>query len=250
MPSETSAVGPLTLPIAAGTVGDRVADPAVDALLDFLAFYLNESLSDKLANVPGTSAVAVPDANRFPWNPTEPRGHHVRLPVPSLFAWWDGRSQPFERETAAYLYRQREIHVIYVFDELPAMAALDKRAGLLAAVDAVFFKAADRGYHPDYEYNGVTGQMLAFTATDPDRFSFTYMGGSPGRFGIEAPEGGEKSGRDYPALRGSFLVRERIDGPSLTDPDDMAGDLELGITNDEVPIMTRYLPGSDGEDDE
>lgn len=254
MPSQTSAVGPLPLPIAAGALGDRIADPAVDALLDFLSYSLNASLNAKLANVAGTSTTAVPTANRFPFNPTDPRGHHVRLPVPSLFVWWDGKSQPFERMSAIYEYRQRELQVLYVFDELPSMAAMTVRAGLLAAVDATFFKAAERGYDPAYAYgSAAAGQLLQFMAADPDLFSFTYQGGSPGRFGINAPEGGADSGRDYPALRGSFLVRERIEQPTMTD-EDVAGDVDLtirasdGSSSQAVDLMQRYLPGPDGSE--
>ena len=87
--TETSQVGPLTLPIQAGATNAKLEDPVVEVLLDYLAWSLNNDLSAKLAQLTGTSSVAVPTANVFTFDPFEPRGHSVKRPVPSLFVWWD-----------------------------------------------------------------------------------------------------------------------------------------------------------------
>lgn len=248
-----SPVGPIDIPLAAGSAGERIADPSIDALLSYLGFWLKDSLDARLANLVGTSSDACPTANRFAFNPTNPRANHVRLPVPALFIWWDGGSK-IERLTSLYDYRYRELQALYVCPELPQTAEMVRREGMMSVVDAAFHKAAERQRHPSFSYGGgPSGDMLPTAVASLELMSFEYQGGKPGRFGIDQHETGtrkDKSGRDYPALYGVFTVRERIEQDT---PEELAGDVEAIISAAEggdevVEIMTRYLPGPDGSE--
>jgi hypothetical protein len=241
----SSTVGPLTLPVAAGSSGERFADPAVDALLSFLAFWLKECLDAKLANLSGTSSDAVPAANRFAFNPIDPRGHHVRLPIPALFVWWEGKSR-VEKRTTVFDHRIRDLSVLYVFDDLPQMAEMERRVGLMNAVDTAFHKAAERGRHADYG----TGSMLAYTIADVDAFSFEYLGGESGRFSIDDSK--DKDERTFPCLRGSFTVRELI---GADEPEEYLVDVLVTVRageghGDAVDLMDRVLDGPDGSEED
>jgi hypothetical protein len=259
MPSYSAPVGGLTLPLAAGSAQQRIADPIVDALLDFLAWSLGNDLSARLANLTGTSAVAVPTTNRFAYDPTSPRGHSVRVPVPALFCWWDGQSQAVDHTTVRRK-RTRVVRALYVFDELPHTDQLVVREGLFAAVDASFTKAAHYGHHSSYAYgSAATGTPLVSSVGDPGSWAWRYVGGQGvQRFQIDeastANVGRRAAGRDWPAFAASFAVEELVAQPTLVDPTDVwpqatvdvrATDLDPG--EGYVDIMTGHLPAEPQE---
>jgi hypothetical protein len=236
--------GALTLPIPAGTPGQRLADPAIDALLEWCAHWLTESLDARLANLVGTSATALPTANRFAFDPLDPRGHHVRLPIPALFIWWTGRSR-IERLTIVKEYRYRELSALYVFDDLPQLAEHERRAGLMAAVDAAFHKASEARLHTDYG----TGDTFTFqTAGDLDSLSYEYLGGEQGRFTLD-----NDKDCTFPCLRGAFAVRELI-GPDESTEDLIDASLSIdasdGSTSETIHYMDRELEGPDGSEED
>ena len=261
MPSEASAVGALDLPIAAGSVGEKVSDPLIDAILDFASFYIKDVLDDKLKNIlpSGMMVDAVPTENRFDFNPTEPQGIQIKLPVPALFVWWEGKSRVHE-QTVIYCYQQRPIEIMYVFPELPQLTELKRRSGLLSSVDAAMHKMSKRQLHSSYAYNEKPAGMGISQAIAPiDVVSWSYVGGVPGRFGIGEGVGAERrvkknSGRDYPALRGQFNVYERVQQMTMEDPADVLHDSNFAINgagegSTPTVIMNRTLTAPDGTEE-
>lgn len=261
MPDESGAVGGLQLPIPGGTEKERLADPVVDALLDFAAFYIKDALDNKLQRLTGTSADAVPEANRFPFDPTQARGHAKKLPLPSLFVWWEGQSSS-EEQTTRYKVRSRVIEFMYAFGELAHLEEMERRAGLLNAVDAAMHQMAAWQVRSDFGHGDVpNGSWITTTVADIQFFEWTWMGGQPGRFGIgEGPRAerrfAKKSGRDWPALKGSWLVEERVAHKTLQDPEDLMNDVPVSIygsdgeSTDVVHLMDRYLQSPDGKCDD
>ena len=261
MPSEASAVGALELPIAPGAVGDKLADPLVDAILDFASFYIKNALDSKLQNIlpSGLMVDAVPVANRFDFDPMEPQGIKVTLPVPALFVWWGGQSKVFEM-TTFYSYRERMIDIMYVFPELPQLSELKRRAGLIGSVDAAMHKMSKRQLHHSYSYDNKPDGMGISQAIAPlDVVCWEYEGGMPGRFGIDEGVGAErrvkkKSGRDYPAMRGRFKVYERIQQMTMEDPGDVlhVGDFAINAAGEGSQgefIMNRTLTAPAGTEE-
>lgn len=257
MPSVAGTVGALSLPIAAGSANAELADPTVAGLMAYVAFVLKSDLDGKLAQMGGTTADACPTANRYPWDPST---HFVRCNFPALYMWWQGRSV-VRPQTLVYDVRERKIECLYVFQELTAPSGLRSRAGLTAAVDASFAKAAERGRHPDYAPTGLPAGTDILTALSLLRWS--YDGGESGFMApipntSNSPGGPPEGGiqRGYPSVRGSFTVLEKIGPETLTDPEDVTPDIlaefetsDLYDLDNTTPILSRYLVAPDGSED-
>lgn len=252
MPSATSLVGALTLPVAAGTAQQRIADPVLDALLDFLAWSLGTDLSARLAQLTGTGATAVPTANRYAHDPQHPRGRSIRFQLPALFMWWGGQSTIAPYSTLR-TRRERELSALYIFDELPGTDETVRREGLFAAADACFAKAAQGNGHPSYGYgSAAAGTPLTQSVGGIGSWAWRYIGGATvQRIGIDdASTGnvrrGAASGRDFPAFAARFLVHELVAGPTLADPGDVLSDLQTELranddaSDDFAALLTRY----------
>ncbi len=265
MPSTTSSIGPLVLPVPAGEANARIADPVIDGLLDFYAFFIKANLDDKLATLTRTSADAVPVDNRYAFDPTSPRAPRVEIKIPALFMWWEGTSTmvPY---TTVYSLRRRELGIMYVFNELSTTAQLGTCDGLLAAVDGAIRMATDRKRHPLYGYNGdAVGTSIRRSLGGLDVFQFECSRTTVGRFGLDASSssgraskrsaGNADSGRDYPTLLGQIVVHERINLDTQLDPDDVFGDIYVTIDTDEAgdennvtEYLTGIVPGPDGSE--
>lgn len=261
MPSETSAVGPLVVPVAATPVGTNFADPFVDTLLDFSAFYLKNALDTRLASIrpPGTVSDAVPVTNRFTFDPLEPRGINKHMPLPALFVFWTGESRRVEF-TQLYTYRVRDIDLLYVYEELPSLSSLEERRGWSNAVDAALHKMGERQRHDVYSPPDGSPGMTLYQALAPlGVVKWEYMGGKPGRFGIDEGPLAERraartSGRDWPAVKGRFEVWERVQQRTLDDPLDVMTDMQLTInggseSDQTVLVMERIMPAPDGTEE-
>jgi hypothetical protein len=253
MTTPTGQVGALTLPVpVASPTTAKLTDPVVEAILDYLAWSLNTDLSMRLAQLTGTSTTAVPTANRFTFDPFEPRGHSVRRPVPALFVWWDGTSTPYPF-SQLHNGRQRTISVMYIFDELPALAEMDRRSGLMAAVEASVVKALDRRHHPSYSYNSMPlGTPIDESVGDAHQWDVAYLGGQGiQRVGIDdtstTPALDRPSGRHYPAFVALLRVRELVQPVQPSAPDGELHDSLFTIKNDGVTIMERVLEAPDGQ---
>jgi hypothetical protein len=250
MPNNSSTVGGLTLPLPAGALNASFDDPTVVGLADFLAFMLNDCLNAKLANMQGTSAQAVPAGSVFPY---DPGAYFVRNAIPALYVWWPGRSRrtPW---TPLYDVRERTILALYVYDELVAPGALLPRNGLVAAVDAVFFRAAEHGYHPSYGYGGDPPGTPLYKSIGIK--GWAYDGGEAGFITAiprqsEGPGFGEGDGniaRGYPSLRAAFTVYEVVG--RMGKPESPADDnnlLQFGVyATEEEPITNGvHIRGGD-----
>lgn len=274
MPSTVSTIGGLTLPIPAGIAGQRVVDPAVDCILAFLGWTLRDTLDARLAmhtglTATGTPATAVATANQFGHSPLEPRAHKVRLPVPSLFLWWDGDS--ISREwTVCYRVRERQLKALWMFPELASIDEMQRRRGLWAAADSSLARCAERGRHPLYGWTDpvsgtvhLPGTPIARMISDAGTVSWEYMGGQSVRWGIEdsdpaSPGAGvnERTARDWPGLAAKFRLIERIEHDQMTDPADVNRDMAASIygadsdTDSPVLILERIAGAPDGSEEE
>jgi len=273
VPLELSPVGGLQLPVPAGAAGEKLTDPVVEALLDFSAFYIKNACDAKVANFSpaGTQVDACPVANQFTFDPLEARGHQVKLPVPSLYVFWQGDSKSVEW-TIFHTYRVREIHLMYAFEELPSITAMTQRHGLLNSVDAALHKMSKRQLHSSFTPSilGPTvttaGVCMGISQALGDRgvVDWKWLGGHKGRFGIdEGPlaerRAAKKSGRDFPALLGKFEVWERITEKTMSDglypTGDGTPDISVtinasgGETNQTVEFLTGVLGAPDGSED-
>ena len=262
MPSTTSLVGGLTLPVAAGATNATLADPVIVGLLDFLGWMLETELNAKLATQTDLAKTACPSANRFAWNPLEPTAHKAKLPIPGLWMWQHESSRllPF---TTVLARRQRTLRLLYLAEETPRETGHARRAGLLAAVDAVFCKASDWQRHPSYGYgSSADGTPLYQSLAELGTFAWRYVGGSMVRFGIdggppvEVNVSEKSSGRDFPGLVGVIEVDEVVGSGTMSDPADVlvdgslvidAGDGETGEVVDD--FLTRALDAPDGSED-
>jgi hypothetical protein len=255
MPTETSRVGALTIPITAGTAPAAVDDPFLDGLLSFLAHYIKEALDTRLANVSGYNSDACPAANRFAFSPYEREANFVVRHVPALYLWWDGRSVPWN-PSIVQKGRERNVHAMYVFEERPKEAALDDRRGVFNAVDAAFAKASRNGYHPTWSYNSrPLGTPLDESWDAPYGVEWEWLGGQGvQRIGIDDANtrdvGRRVSGRDYPAFVAMFRVRELIEGKQLVEPDDVLRDYDADLYEDGVQVKDGILTGPDGSEDQ
>jgi hypothetical protein len=215
----TSAVGALDLPLASAGAGVALTDPVVELLLAFSGHVLTADIDPRLADLAGTATASCPAAKRFPYAWNEPRGHEVSFPRPSLFCWWDGQSTvvPWSQ---LYSFRHRQLHLLYCFPELPGRLALEKRTGLMNAIDASLTRWFRMQRHPTFQHNGITGGLIARTVAAPDhagdRLHIDWLGGRGlPRIGVgetnQGRAGRKTSGQDFPGYAALFEVKERID---------------------------------------
>ncbi len=203
----------------------------------------------------GTSAVAVPAANVFPWAPDK---HWTRSTLPGLWVWWNGRSKVVDH-TSVYQRRERQLNVFYAFSELVAPNGLRSRAGLMAAAEASIAKAIDRGRHEDYTPTGYpegTSMLRACgllkMVNEGGEQQFTASVPAAGRQGTSADG---HVVRGFPSVKASILIWERMDGHAMDDPADAAGEIAVtingsdGESNDTTPILERIVSPPDGSDE-
>jgi hypothetical protein len=243
-------VGAQTLPLSPLDPGVGIKDSTIEGILHYTSWWLNEMLNpalstlivDKVGAQPITSPIAVPDANRYPINPMEPRGHHIKLHVPCLYAWWMGKGsipEEFNEQsvtvTMLYTYRTRGIGLMWVYNEVPSTEALLNRSGVLSAAADSIHMAFEMGYHEAYTPLGQAnpqgdpwpaGTPLVVALGGIDRVGITLHQSTHGRFGIDdpniAPEARPQSGRDYPALFAILRVQERVERINWGVPHDQA----------------------------
>jgi hypothetical protein len=262
MPSATSPVGTIEIPLAAGASGATAADPIVDGVIDYVAWVLNSALNARLANWPsygGKFSQAVPTANRFAWNPLEPQGHMAKLPVPGLWIWWHGRDTHGEH-TLLQRKRTRDLRMLWVIPERPALSELERRAGLLSIASAALHRAGHWQRHPSYSYgSSAAGTPLYQTLADIGLLWFELLGCETLRFGIGAGQPGvpvpkeRKPGRDYPALAAVWRIEELVGAKVMQNPDDLNRDHQVTIEatdgDEPVEIMQGIVGAPDGSED-
>ncbi len=267
MPGPANRVGLLELPLAAGEANSEIDDPTVSGLLDYFSHWIRASLNTKLANLAGTSADAVPTANRFPWGPERGfvRGAQDGAvnPFPALYVWWTGKSQRRAYSSLKDI-RRREIGIAWLYDDLVYPGAMTRRHGLLASVDAALENACSLKYHPSYSYNGGKAGQAITVSLKLAGDGLNYLGGQATRWaaipGDGAANAGLQGGRDaghniraYPVLDATVEVFELVEQFMPNDPEDVGREIlttlstaDQGSPDDAIEIMQRYLPKPDG----
>lgn len=237
MPSTATTVGALSLPVDRGDVDSPIVDPTVDVLRDYLATWLAEMLTPKVA-----SMTAPPVPNACP--PENRYSHSVALMVqefnvPALFVWSDTAAETVGL-TTMISGRKRTLNAMYVFDRVQGLDGIARYRGLLNAVDATFSRAADRGAHPEFATPGHSPGSHITTMLS--LYSIDYLGGTSG-FLTELPGASARSFADtsgarakttailsgYPAFRASFAVVENIGLDCAEFPGDLRRDLNTSI---------------------
>lgn len=269
MPSAANYIGPLLLPVPAGAQDAALDDATLTGLLAYLGHWLSASLDAKLAAQRGetnsSTAGACPSANRFPWDPStyfvrgDEHGSATAIYFPSLYAWHIGRPRRVPYSTVKTMKAQ-SIGVAYIFDELTLPGGWEARSGLLGAVDAAFWSAAEQCYHPSFGLNSepdgtpyAVSAKLAGPGLVYDGGECMVMSPVPGQTRTFGAGADGHVLRGYPTLKAQFTVHELVGQFIATDPADVAGEMTLTIkanadggVDDAVEIMQRVLPAPDG----
>lgn len=269
MPTNTTGVGPLVLPIPTTGANSTLDDTTLVGLLDYLGFWIRLALNAKLAEQGGpTTAGAITNAcpaeHLFPW---DHQGTFVRalpgggaVPLPGMWAWDESSEPTTEYATLLYEVVKRTITVQYIFPELSAPKGVVGRNGVLAAVMRAFAKAAEWGRHPTYGFDGDAVNTPIQTSCGWRSWRFKSarqvpVAMLPGTNSVsqssQRAAGAEK--RFFPSLLASFEVWERIELQDASEADDMVpGGLEIqvldkDISDDALTLMERTLPTSDDD---
>ena len=269
MPTNTSGVGPLVLPVPTTGQNSDLDDATLRGLLDFLGFWLRLSLNDKLAEqggptTAGAIASACPTTHLFPW---QHQGTFVRplpgetyAPLPGLWAWEESAEATNEFATMLYECVKRTISVQYIFPELSAPKGIAGRNGLLASVMRTFAKAAEWGRHPTYGFDGDQINTPIATSCGWRNWAFksarqvleSPMPGT-GSTSQSAQRAGGAEKRFYPSLVATFEVWELIHLREPSGSDDMQpGGLIIQVLDEDISenaldVMERDLPTSDDD---
>lgn len=250
-------VGGQAFPLVPGSP-PYLRDPIADALLDFLAYYLNDQLRAQLTAMTPKNAEAVPtdatNATTFHRHAYDPGKHWPQNPVPSLYIWRKSdRKEEYttvqEREVATY-------GLFYVAQPIRLPVGGRHYAGIGAAVSRIIRHACDQGFHPDYGYNGgPTGEQLhiavGFQGWEVAEMQTGMAEVTPGVSGAAVDF--------YPIVSGTFHVWSVIGQPLPQEavngqPGNMAGDMLVTISTSEeggeaVEFLQGYLSGPDGSED-
>jgi hypothetical protein len=259
MPTYDSAVGALELPLAPGAQDTPIDDPVVAGLGDYLRFCIRYDLNQKLANLRGTSADAVPAGNLFGWNPLEPsatflrsRGAGQPSPLPALYVW--GSKGRTVAQTIVYDVEERDIGILWVFDEIVVPEGLEDRYGLRNAVAKAIGRAISLRAHPAYRYNGgpagvpialslgLSGRGIVVTSIQPG-----MMSPIPQTIGT-AQTADQPIVRAYPSVLATLQIWERIEQMRATDADRADFFLQPAVgPAPALPLDGRTLSADDEE---
>ena len=254
MPSSASNVGAQSIPLKAGAANSALSDPVLSGLLDYFGHWLNYALNPQLSQMAGTSAEAVPVANRFPY---DPQTVFVRQAFPALYAW--NTSFAFRHTTLMRRARARTVRVLWVFNELVSPLGVSARSGLYSAADGALSRACYSGRHRDYGHNGAPNGTPITRSLELSRFN--YQGSEPMMLWqipgaddfdsnrVDTRESGSIQ-RGFPAISATFTCDEEVSGDSYTEDDllpDVSVTIETGdTTQDTTPFRHVVLPAPDG----
>lgn len=267
MPTNTTGVGPLVLPVPTTGANSDLDDPTLVGLLAYLGFWVRLTLNDKLAEqggptVAGAIADACPSSHLFPFDHqgtfVRPLPGETAAPLPGLWAWDESSESTTEYATLLYEVVKRTITVQYIFPELTSPKGVVGRNGVLAAVMRTFAKAAEWGKHPTFGHDGdVVGTPIQNSCgwrywqfkSAKQTTAASVPGSASSSQSSQRAAGAEK--RFFPSLLATFEVWEQI---GLQEPDaaDDAIDGDLGIqivddsiSDDALPLMERVLDPDD-----
>lgn len=249
----TAQLGSLEIPVEPGEYLSELADPTLLLLLSYLGHQLKLNLDSKLAQLSPTSADACPVANRYPWNPDST---FVRQSLPALFAWEERCSR--RQHTLLNDTLDREIRVLYIFDELVKPDGMRARHGLASAVGKILAMAAERNQHATFSYDGSApgacvsdlGNWLGFIFM---RGEAQWLQAVPGGSDSVGGDGGEMATqRAYLGYLAEYVITEQI---GQDEPTEAMGDTLLtiygsdGEVDEGVELMQRWFPAPDGSED-
>jgi hypothetical protein len=249
VPSNASAIGTLSLPLAAGAANTSLDDTLVLGLLDYFAFWLNGSLNAKLANMQGQPPTAVPLGRRYPYNPERA---FVRTAIPALYMWRDDGPDGtrYEQHTILRLRRVSVVRALYLFSEQVIPSGAVVMNGLRTAVDATLLAATEYGYRGDYGYGG---SPLGTPIQQSLKFEgWQYLGSEggimwklPGDVAVSPAPGKGGDGavqRGFPAVRAAWEILELAD---LRDASDTQLDSTLAtkLDGEDVEGAVRRVYG-------
>lgn len=241
MPTMQTSVGGTTIPFPAAT-GAPIEDRAVVVLLSYLSFWLRYALNDALAALGTTTDTAdesyddaCPGANIFPY---DPRDVWPQNPKPALYIWWNGQTREVPK-TLVYSLRERGLGFMWIFSQITYPDGDPARAGIQAAVDAVFRRALERGRHPEWGYGSFP--VNSHAAIVAGIHGWKLLSSEPGMLApvVEGNAAGHEQ-NVYPAVRGVIQVVERIYDdqplahPSGDDPSDVLLEQTFGIRTNEL----------------
>jgi hypothetical protein len=256
MPTPSSTVGPLVLPVPAGAPNSAVDDPTLTGLGAYLAFWLNADLNTKLVSL-GTSrddastvVSAVPEGNVFCWDPRTPNATFARgkgdgetYPLPALYLWDAADKRVMWSQL--YAMRERQVMAAWIFEEAELPGWQVDRYGLRAAACATLFRAIEQGWHPSYNSRATIAEQLSLAG-----HGILYQGSQRVMLSpiVDQVQGSDQPQvRAYPCALASYLVWEREDGqtplPTETTPPDLLVKVGVGADpQNALPAGSRVVP--------
>ena len=216
--------GGVAFPLAPQSTGDallHVADPALEALLAFLRFFLNADMDTALPDALAAASPVV-SQNVMGAYTTDPGVETIRpeqVQFPAFFIW---RKSATYAETMMNQPRRTSVCGWMYIPPVMTFEQAEKYSHICNAVELSLGRAVSYGYHPDY--NG--GQPLTSGITSLRLLSATR----------EIHPGGDLS--SFYAVGGDLEVVEDV-GENLEDfPPLDAIDYDIGVGN-----ATEILPG-------
>lgn len=259
MPTNAAYVGPLDIPIQEAGGYSGFTDPVAVGFADYFAFWIRYGIADKFRDSTTTIDEVLPEANVFPYDPTE---NWVRNDIPALYVWWSGESRRAERSNLQAM-RVRNFRIFYVAKEVKRPKGARVYSGMAAAVDAIMFQACEQGFHYNYGYNGdprgtPIQTSLRLRGWVYERGKDDFVQKIPN---VSSAPGGQAGGHvvsGFPVFMGVMTVQEDIGQQTLTSADQST---EIGFsarindpagTREPVTIMQRYLisPSEHGDSGE
>ena len=272
MPTETSAIGSAVVPVPSDGTNTTVEDRTLLGILDFLGFIIKEALDAKLTEQGGPVAStpltdACPVDHRFPWDhggsfmrPHVVDGVLTGVPLPGLWAWEVSSQWSKEGSTLVHDAIEREIKVQYIFPQLSLPDGINARHGLMGIVGKAIARAASRGLHMSYGYNGDGPGTPIWQSLN--LLDFQFLRGAQGRLEL-VPAASTTQGRNnasgavqhfYPAYEATISVIERIEAPQGIPITDETNDATLTIAvgddvGDTIDVLERVIiaPRDDAE---
>jgi hypothetical protein len=241
----TGVVGSLSLPVDAGANLSSFEDPTLLGLLAYLRHWLRASLNSKLGNLSSRANDACPECNVFPFDPS---GTWVRQAHPALYAWETRATR--KPWTLVHDALEREIRVLYIFDDLVLPAGVEPWHGVVGAVGRVFAKAYARKRHPTFAYGddaagtalGISLNWVDWNYRSGEPVMLSAIPGGSTRIGGSGSEAQEQ--RVFFGYQANFTVTERVDDDADVGEPLTVGtfDIETGDdTSSTVDFMTRIV---------
>ena len=239
---------PFTLPLAAGTANTALTDPLLVGLLDYVAAWLNASLSTKLANMAGVSDVGVAADNLFA---VEPNRSLVQQTVfPQLFMSRASMPSGAVKRFTVHLYEDMSrVNMRYVFDELQWPYGIQALSGLQGAIRQMLVEATLKMFHADYATGGLQiDEHLGFERWQLEGVSFGAYMMTPGESALSSAaqrgtDGNVQHGHPYVDAR--WTITELLSRELTADADKIpyAG-VAVDISANDVAIMSRTIPSA------